>query len=423
MFRTEVSDKKEAKISYDWEIGSLLFKNGSLGKSVPHLKQALLDFSYKKEFSLYFQCYSLLLQALSELGDKKAVERLKKSVETFCSKNKVSNSPQALACSAYYNIYIEKNFDKAKKELNAALKTAFSRKKNLPAQEIASRLDIIRCLYIYSIYYFETANYDKCLDELENLKLLIKSCFKLKEEIQTSLSDTNNSQELIEKHKIIEELDKCLPGIEKYRLGLKFFYALIEIKKLKNYSQAERLLWEVYEEAGKKSHTFFIPYILYTMAWCNIKLSNRKQALMLFNLAKKHTHKERKTLISYRDKLQRQENFDTLQEKISYDLILDIKEHTLMEKQKGCVEIKNQFVLIDLLRLLMARPGVSHSKSEIVKKLWQTDYNPNTDDNKIYVTIKRLRGLIEPEDKKPRYIKRGCGGYYFSESAKILLKK
>ena len=431
MLHTEIAyqkEKREPKISYDLEVGALLFKSGNFGKSVPHLKRAMRDFAAKKDFSRYFHCYSLLLQALNELGNRSAVHRLKKTVEAFCSVNKLANNPKALACSAYYSIYIEKKFDKARKELNTALKTAFARrdkalKRKLPTREISARFEIINCLYVYGIYYFETGDYNKCLNELENLKSLIKSCFKLKQEIQLSLSRTDNSQELGNHRRILEELDKHLPLIEKIQMGLKFFYALVEIKKFKNYRRADRLLWDVYEEAGKSANTFFIPYILYSMAWCNIKLSNRKQALMLFNLAQKHTHKERKTLTNYRDKLKQQENLGLLEKKATYDLIFDAKEHTLMEKQKGCVEIKNQFVLMDLLCLLMGRPGLSYSKKEIVKKLWKTKYTPSKDDNKLYVTVKRLRDLIEPDSQKPRYIKRGYGGYYFSDSFKILLKK
>ena len=44
-------------------------------------------------------------------------------------------------------------------------------------------------------------------------------------------------------------------------------------------------------------------------------------------------------------------------------------------------------------------------------------------DNKIYVTIKRLRKLIEPDYDKPRYIFRAKNGYYLNKNTKILMEQ
>ena len=234
---------------------------------------------------------------------------------------------------------------------------------------------------------------------------------------------TDNAQELQYYHNILEGLKKNVQNIRRIQLGLKFSEALIEIKYTKNYKQAEQLLWELYEEANKTNNTFLIPYILCSMAWCYLKLENKKQAQMFFNLAKKNVNKERKLLVLYMDSLKQQESLDQIEETETYDLILDLNDHLIVEKEKGCIELKNQFILMDLLKLLLLNPGVSYSKEAIIQKIWNQDYRPEVHDNKIYVTIKRLRTMIEINSCKPRYICRNNLGYHFSKQAKVLVKQ
>ena len=93
-----------------------------------------------------------------------------------------------------------------------------------------------------------------------------------------------------------------------------------------------------------------------------------------------------------------------------------------MEKEKGHINIKNQFILLDLLKLLISNPGIVYSKESLVEKVWKQKYDPRVHDNKIYVTIKRLRELVEPDHRKPKYIFRTKEGYYVNKKVKISLK-
>ena len=414
--------------SYDFEMGSLLFTNGNFKKSLPYLKKSMHIFLENKDFSSYFSCYFLMLRALNELGDKEAIEPLHQEVEKCCNIYKISNTPGALACSAYYTIYTKNDFDKAKKDLNQALKIAFDThdnyiKKGDRLKQNEVRFEIITCLYVYSVYYLEVEDYENCIQELKNLKILLKDYLNLKKEVELDHARTDNTQELQYYHNILEGLKKNVQNIRRIQLGLKFSEALIEIKYTKNYKQAEQLLWELYEEANKTNNTFLIPYILCSMAWCYLKLENKQQAQMFFNLAKKNVNKERKLLVLYMDSLKQHENLDQIEETKTYDLILDLNDHLIVEKEKGCIELKNQFILMDLLKLLLLNPGVSYSKKTIIQKIWNQDYRPEVHDNKIYVTIKRLRTMIEINSCKPRYICRNNLGYYFSKQAKVLVKQ
>jgi DNA-binding response OmpR family regulator len=76
-----------------------------------------------------------------------------------------------------------------------------------------------------------------------------------------------------------------------------------------------------------------------------------------------------------------------------------------------------------MLRLFMRHPGQVHSKEFLVKHVWKQEYDPTVHDNKIYVTIKRLRKLIEPDYDKPKYIFRAKNGYYLNKNTKILIEQ
>ncbi len=76
-----------------------------------------------------------------------------------------------------------------------------------------------------------------------------------------------------------------------------------------------------------------------------------------------------------------------------------------------------------MLRLFMKQPGAVYSKESLVKQVWKQDYDPGVHDNKIYVTIKRLRKLIEPDYEKPKYIFRAKNGYYLNKNTKILMEQ
>ena len=105
-----------------------------------------------------------------------------------------------------------------------------------------------------------------------------------------------------------------------------------------------------------------------------------------------------------------------------YDLIFSEDNHSVFEKKLGKIDFKNQFILLDLLRLFVQNQGTVYSKEYLVENVWKQNYDPAVHDNKIYVTIKRLRKLIEPDYEKPKYIFRAKNGYYMNKSAKIFLE-
>lgn len=94
--------------------------------------------------------------------------------------------------------------------------------------------------------------------------------------------------------------------------------------------------------------------------------------------------------------------------------LIDHSHRTVITPAGKQVPVGNQFVLITLLKMLGGMPGAKLSKEEITRKLWKQDYNPLVHDNKIYVTIRRLRKLIEPDSRHPAYVLNAEDGYMFN---------
>ena len=103
------------------------------------------------------------------------------------------------------------------------------------------------------------------------------------------------------------------------------------------------------------------------------------------------------------------------------DLAFDTRTGILIEKKKGEIRFEGQFILRDLLRLFVEHPGAIFTKEDLVKRVWRESSDPKIHDNKIYVTIKRLRKLLESGDSKSDYILRAKNGYFLNPKTRILI--
>ena len=418
---------QEQSRSYDFDMGTLLFRSGSFQKSLPYLRKAMSIFLNQENISNYLICYNMLTQAFSELGDKEANKQLKQQVEASFENQNISNTSRVLTSSAYYHIYIEHNLSEAKKDLDKALKVVFesydkSKMSNNQLDQVFARFEVINCLYFYSIYYLNNKEYQNCSKEIQNVKILLEDFFKMKTDIEITQSKTDNPEQLQNYRRILEALNSCMLTVQGIQLSLKYIEANIERLYINNYEQSKKLLWELYEETNKTNYRLLTPYIFISMALNYIELKNKKQAQMFFSLAEKNITSDRKTLIDYMEQLKEKVKWNQTETDKNYDIIFDLKDHLIVEKEKGCIELKNQFILLDLLKLFLLNPGVSYSKEDIVSKIWKQEYLPEVHDNKIYVTIKRLREVIEVNSCKPKYICRNSMGYFFSKQANILVK-
>lgn len=415
---------RDKLLSYDFDIGSLLFKNGNFSKSLHHIRKASVLFLENQHFAGYFSCYNIMLQIFTEFGDKEQILLLQTQAQRYCKYYNISNITRMLTCSAYYYIYVEKDLKRAKKDLDKALNLVFesyekSKQEDQILNQITVRFEIINCLYFYSIYYFNIKEFENCAKEIQNIQILLEDFLKIKTNNEAKQSRTNNVESLQSYHDILQAINFYMPNVQGIQLGIQYIEANIEFYE-KNYIKSNKLLWTLYENANKTNYNLFIPYILISMALNNLKLQNKKQAKIFFNLAEQNITDDRKVLKIYMNKLKQKKEFQF--ENVDYDIVFDLDNHNIIEKEKGCIEFKNQFVLVNLLKLFLQNPGVCYSKKNLVKKIWNQEYLPKSHDNKIYVTIKRLRELVEVNSNKPKYICYSSLGYHVPKTIKTLIK-
>ena len=280
-------------------------------------------------------------------------------------------------------------------------------------EELKSNVDIIYALSAFLNYRFARFEYEKCRAVLLSLKKLFQWLFQLKEELICQKSQSDNVQAQRRFKSLLNVFAKERLNLEKLSLSMQ----IIEAQMEKDPARAGRILKESLKKAAALEERSWIPYILLYTAFHHYSNGERREADMYMDLARDGAQKfELKTLFKYcRDVMERFQAADNNREA---DIVLNIQERSLMVKGKGLVELKSRSLLWDLFYLLMERRGEAVSKQELSKKLWNKEAGSASCDNKLYVTIKRLRQILEPENQ--RYILRAeGGGWFFNPKVKV----
>ncbi|MBI4926044.1 MAG: winged helix-turn-helix domain-containing protein [Bdellovibrio sp.] len=110
-------------------------------------------------------------------------------------------------------------------------------------------------------------------------------------------------------------------------------------------------------------------------------------------------------------------------EQDAVDLFVDGGRAVVRTKEKGKISLRKQYVLLGILEALskahVKNEDTGLSKSEIINKVWQEKYLPKVHDNKLYYNINRIRKLIEPNAKEPRYLLNWKEGYRLAPGLRV----
>ena len=283
-----------------------------------------------------------------------------------------SKTYYTLSTCACYKAQYENALDYAQKSLKLAL-----------AQD--SKEDICNSIFLIALIYSFLGRYADALKEIYNLHVFFQ-VYDFKE-LKTSTQLLNA--------RILRELGK--------------------------YEEALSITWQAYEEAKELRNNIININFLGMLGVIYFESGDKDLARLYLNMANKMVDAKNQVRLdrmikSYLDKFGGENNQP-------YDIIFDETNHSIIEKKIGTIDFKNQFILLDLLKLFILNQGTVYSKEFLVENVWKQPYDPSVHDNKIYVTIKRLRKLIEPDYDKPKYIFRAKNGYYFNKSIRVLMEK
>lgn len=108
------------------------------------------------------------------------------------------------------------------------------------------------------------------------------------------------------------------------------------------------------------------------------------------------------------------------------DLLIDSRKGVIRTREGGALSLRKQYVLLHILEALSrahSKEGEDSergmSKAEIIETVWRVPYRPEAHDNKLYYNINRLRKLLEPDVRKPRYLLNWKEGYRLAPGLRV----
>lgn len=351
-------------------------------------------------------------------------------------------------------LYYDKlDYDNSVKHLNVAAQGFFAR------GLFTKYLDCLN--YLLRIYAdrIDSQNINSTKEKLQDLLLLqgfelnartyytLAKCAVLKNQIATAQSYLEKSLALAKTNESTEDICNASIGLASiFRQAGQFEEALGLIDSVKDllrelpkpdteisahiirsniyrdsgrFEEALAGLWKCYEVLKTHQSIYIHVYLMYNLGLLFEKSGQKDSAMIYLSLARRSIDP-----VNMADlKIWVDKALARLGEtEETYDLVYDEPRKLVTERVKGPLDFKNQFILLDLLKILVEKPGEVKSKENLAKSLWGEAYDPSVHDNKLYVTIKRLRAMIEPNVDKPTYILRAKNGYCLNKDRKVLIK-
>lgn len=359
----------EAENSF--ELGKLYCERGDFSVANNFLSQAAEGYLKVKDYSQYLKAINLLLRIYSEREEFDHINAIKERLQDLVLKEGFelnSKTYYTLGICAAYKQQFDVALDYFQKSLAIGLASD-------------NKEDMCYAINGIAIVYNMTGRYEEALKEVYNLEVFFQ---------------------------VIK--------IPKIQISAKVLNASI-LMNLHKYEQALEILWSAYEGLKEYKNMHLTMTILTNIGIVFYELGNTDMARVYLHMASKAIDTREcirlgRVIKSYLDKLGNQD-------KDHFDLVFNTTENAVVEKKLGKIDFKNQFILLDLLKLFVQNQGQVYSKEYLVEQVWKQQYDPAIHDNKIYVTIKRLRKMIEPDFDKPKYIFRAKNGYFMNKSARI----
>lgn len=365
----------EAKADELFELGKLKGELGDFTVSIQKLEEAAEIYARERRHKLFIKCLTLCLRMYAEMDDPKAIQQVQDRLNAYVAREKID-----LNSTTYYTLALiasyRGDYAKALERLERALALALAED---------CKEDMCYAIHGMAVVYWSLGRTDDSLRELYNLRVFFQ-VLKLPD---------------------LEVSSQILNG-----------YILVSLKR---FSEAVEIFWRAFE--GLKNQKNMYTYVSLLLAMGSAYAESGESDLA-------------KTYVRLAQQMADPRHFVFLLRKINeinrrisgradakFDLVFTVSSNSVMERRKGKIDFKNQFILLDMLKLFLRNPGEVYSKEELVRAVWKQDYDPSVHDNKIYVTIKRLRQLIEPDFDKPKYIYRAKNGYYLNRSAKVQIEQ
>lgn len=354
-----------------YEISKLYCDRGDYDLALPNLIEAANLFLIQKDFPQYLKCIQNILRIYAEREDFDQLAALKEKLHDTVIREGIQLNSRVyyvFGIAAVYKGQTDTALEYFKIALEQALKTDVKE-------------DICYAILGISICYRRQLKFEEALKEIYNLNIFMQ--FIDDPDLKASVLSANG----------------------------------LILEDLKKFDQALEIFWQAYELTKVTKQLRVSIVVLSHIAICLFESGHKDAAKVYFDLVTKgvEANNGKNILASIHKYTQSYKKEHTE----NFDLSFDFDNHQIKERQIGTVDFKNQFILLDLLKLFISKQGEVFSKEYLVEHIWKQNYDPETHDNKIYVTIKRLRKMIEPDYDRPKYIFRSKNGYFLNKSIKV----
>lgn len=364
-----MENQRQIDLDTTLKMARLYFERGDNLESVAILEANIQHYKETDE-SKFLECVHGLLRSYVELLEDQKIEQLIREVDLWAAEN------GTLQPRTYYTLALceshKGNHDKAlelcRKSLDKALKTQVKE-------------DICYAITGLALCYYNMNRLQDALREIYNLAIFFES----------------------HSHPQLQLTSQIING--------QIF------RKMGKYPQAIEVLWRCYDFLKEEKNLYAYHSLLYGLGLTYKESGDFEKARTFLELGLRSVDK--KNLPRLHSRISELLNEVVQSSQSPFDMVYDMHSHSITEKVKGKIDFKNQFILLEMLKLFLAHPGTVFSKEELIETIWKQSYNPSVHDNKIYVTIKRLRKVIEPDYNKPKYIFLAKNGYYFSKDVKV----
>ena len=362
----------QSKADSLFELGRLYTDRGDFILAIGKLKEASEAYKAEKNVTSFLKTTNLLLRLYAETDSQDLITAAKEKLQDLVLKEGFelnSKTYYTLALCASYKGQEETALDYLQKALALGLSTD-------------NKEDICYAVAGTALVYAGLKKYNEALKEIYNLQIFFQ-----------------------------------VMDIPEVRISSQILNGLILIE-LGKFDQAIEVLWQAYDSVRKNKTVMMHFDVLYNLGRAYKGLGDKEMARIYLSLAARSVDPENMKNLSKAIQI---ELADLGEAGADYDLLFDVEKHSVLERKIGKVDFKNQFILLDLLKLFAQNQGKVYSKEYLVEQVWKQTYDPGVHDNKIYVTIKRLRKMIEPDYDKPKYIFRAKNGYFMNKSARVLV--
>ncbi len=357
-----------------FEMGKLKGELGDFVASIEKLEEASQIYADLREHKLFIKCLTLCLRMYAEMENQKALQSVKDRLYDYVTREKIE-----LNSTTYYTLALvcsyRGEYPQALEYLEKALALALKED---------SKEDMCYAIHGLAAVYWSLGRTEDSLKEIYNLRVFFQ-VMKLPD---------------------LEVSSQILNG-----------YILVSLKR---YEEALDVFWKAFDALKNQKNMYTYVSLLFGMGYAHAEAGEADLAKTYMRLAQQMADPHNFVFLL--------RSINELSKKLSgknennFDLVFDQTSNSVVERKKGRIDFKNQFILLDMLKLFLKSPGEVYSKEALVKAVWKQEYDPSVHDNKIYVTIKRLRQLIEPDFDKPKYIYRAKNGYYLNRNAKVSIE-